>query len=74
MPLVLEAMRYKGQDSETKTLWINETLGWTKLGDHTVFTVGAVTWFDDGSPWAEFNVEEVVYNADVQAYIRANGP
>jgi hypothetical protein len=44
------------------------------VGGNRVFTVGAVTWFDDGTPWAVFNVEEVVYNADVQAYIQAKGP
>jgi len=27
----------------------------------------------DGRPWAAFNVEDVVYDVDVQEYIRARG-
>ena len=30
-------------------------------------------WFDEGTPWAVFTVEDIVYNADVQEYIRAKG-
>jgi hypothetical protein len=33
----------------------------------------AITWFDAGTPWAVFDVEEVVLNVDVQEYIRARG-
>lgn len=73
MPRILEAMRYKDQNSEAKTLWLNETLEWSSLGGNTVFTIGAVTWFGDGKPWAVFTVEDLVYNVDVQAYIRAKG-
>jgi hypothetical protein len=74
IPRFLEAMRYKDPASETKVLWLNEVLELDTLDGNTVFTVGAVTWFDEGTPWAVFNVEEVVYNVDVQAYIRAKGP
>jgi hypothetical protein len=69
LPRFFEAMRYKGADSQEKTLWITESLAWGSLnGAHTLLT-GAVTWFDDGSPWAVFHVEEIVYNVDVQSYI-----
>jgi len=74
MPRILEAMRYMAHDSDTKTLWLSETLEWNTLGNNTVFTVGALTWFGDGTPWAVFSVEDVVYNVDVQTYIRAEGP
>jgi len=73
MPQILEAMRYKSEDSATKTLWLNETSEWNTLGGNRVFTIGAVTWFGDGRPWAVFTVEDLVYNADVEAYIRAKG-
>jgi hypothetical protein len=69
---LMESMRYKG-DSSAKTLWLNNNLVWNNLNGHQLPTVGAVTWFDEGSPWAVFIVEEVVYNVDVQEYIRANG-
>ncbi|MFC1975205.1 DUF6544 family protein [Chloroflexota bacterium] len=74
MPRFLEAMRYKDPASETKVLWVNDILEWDTLNGHPVFTIGAATWFDEGTPWAVFNVEEVVYNVDVQEYIRAKGP
>ncbi len=71
---LLEAMRYKGAADEGKTLWLNEALSWGEVDGHKIATVGAVTWFDDGSPWAVFTVEEIVYNADIDTYIRAKGP
>ena len=61
-----ESMRYKGEESEGKTLWINEVTRWEAL-EGTVAPTGAeVTWFDEGKPWAVFDTEEVVYNAAVE--------
>ena len=70
----LEAMRYRDAEGGGKTLWINEALKWETVNGNLVPFVGAVTWFDEGSPWATFTVEEIVYNADVEEYIRATGP
>jgi hypothetical protein len=70
----LEAMRYKDAADEVKTLWINEALDWGDLKGWKLPTVGAVTWFDEGTPWAVFTVEEVVYNIDVREYIHQKGP
>jgi hypothetical protein len=70
----LESMRYKGVDSEGKTLWINEVSRWDTVDGHTIPAVGAVTWFDEGTPWAVFTVEDVIYNADVREYVQAKGP
>lgn len=74
MPDLLEAMRYKAAENETKTLWLDETEAWQEVDGRVVFTVARITWFDEGTPWAIFNVEEVAYNVDVQEYIRARGP
>ncbi len=71
---LLEAMRYKDADAEKKTLWLTEAVEWGRLDGRLTLVVGAVTWFDQGRPWAVFTVEETVYNADVSAYIRASGP
>ena len=71
---MMESMRYKGADSETKILWLNESLEWGTINGSTIPTVGALTWFDEGTPWAVFTVEDVVYNVDVLEYIRAKGP
>ena len=32
------------------------------------------TWFEDGKPWANFVIEETLYNVDVQAAIRGDDP
>jgi hypothetical protein len=33
--------------------------------------VGFATWLDQGTPWAVFTLESVVYNTDVSEHIRA---
>jgi hypothetical protein len=71
---ILESMRYKGSDSETKTLWINEAQAWGTVEGNTIPEVSAATWFDEGTPWAVFKVEEIRTNVDVVEYIRAKGP
>jgi hypothetical protein len=70
----LESMRYKGTDSEHKTLWINEALRWGVVDGSTTPVVSAATWFDEGRPWAVFTVEDIRYNVDVEGYIQAKGP
>jgi hypothetical protein len=67
-------MRYKGTDSERKTLWINEALHRGTVDGNTIPTTSAATWFDEGTPWAVFSLEEIRTNVDVEAYIRARGP
>jgi hypothetical protein len=67
-------MRYKGADSEAKTLWIDEVREWDTVDRGTALRVAAATWFDEGSPWAIFTTEELVYNVDVETYIRQRGP
>jgi hypothetical protein len=74
MPRFLEAMRYRDPADKTKILWVDEVREWNTLSGNSVSTVATVTWFDQGTPWAVFNVEEVVYNVDVQEHIRAKGP
>lgn len=69
----LESMRYKGEDSQSKSLWINETLEWGTLNGQPAVTKGSATWFEDGDPWAIFSLEEIVFNAEVKDYIRSEG-
>jgi hypothetical protein len=74
MLLRMESMRYKGEDSEARTPWINEVLEWSDLdGRHLPVDV-SLTWGDEGSPWARLRAESVVYNADVATYITQRGP
>jgi hypothetical protein len=66
----LEGMRYKDSKSTAKTLWLNESMNWDTVSGHQVPTSGAVTWHDQGKPWAIFNVEHIDLNPDVTEYIR----
>jgi hypothetical protein len=74
LPHLFESMRFKDADSPAKTLWLNEVLAWEDLHGQPNIVKAALTWFDEGTPWVEFRVEEVVYNVDVRDYIRARGP
>jgi hypothetical protein len=67
---MIEAMRYKDSKSTAKTLWLNESLNWDTVTGHQIPTTGAVTWFDQGRPWAVFTVEDIVLNVDVRDYLR----
>jgi hypothetical protein len=71
---VLESMRFKGTGSEGKTLWINEALQWHTIDGHRLPERSAATWFDEGTPWAVFTVEDVRTNVDMADYIQAKGP
>ncbi|HJR79134.1 MAG TPA: DUF6544 family protein [Anaerolineales bacterium] len=70
----MESMRYHEATSTTKTLWRNEALAWESLNGFPVAICSALTWQDEGTPWAIFTVEELVYNVDVEEYIRTKGP
>ena len=59
-----ESMRYKGEESKSKTLWINEATAWGTVDGHDVVTRAEVTWFDEGTPWAIFDTEEIVTFAE----------
>lgn len=71
---LMESMRYKGEDSKEKTLWINQVLEWDISNEQPVPEVTAITWFDEGAPWAVLTTEDVVYNMDVNEYIQTKGP
>jgi hypothetical protein len=70
----LESMRYKGAEGDEKILWINEAREWGEIDGHKTLVKGALVWFDEGSPWFVFQVEDVSYNVDVDEYIRVKGP
>lgn len=70
---LMSSMRYKGAESVSKTLWLNEAKAWDAFDGQMAVSKGAVTWFDEGTPWAIFDVEEIVLNSDVSDYILAKG-
>jgi len=69
----LEAMRYREAADEAKIPWRNELLGWQRFHGIEIPSPAATTWLDEGTPWAVWTIEDVVYNADVSEYIRARG-
>jgi hypothetical protein len=69
----LEAMRWRDGADDAKTLWIGDSRSWGQLDGRPTLLVSTLTWFDQGSPWATFNVEEVLYNADVRDIQPAGG-
>jgi hypothetical protein len=70
---MLESMRYREASNVSKILWLNNVQEWGKVNGYTIPKHAALTWFDQGTPWATFTVEDVVYNSDVKEYVRAKG-
>jgi len=70
----MEAMRYResGED-KAKILWIARNEAGQPVAGTNINAVGSVMWLDQGTPWAVFNVEELVYNVDVSTYILQKG-
>jgi hypothetical protein len=46
---------------------------WCFISGTPLSAVGSATWLDQGKPWAFFTLEDVVYNVDIQEYIRQKG-
>jgi len=69
----MEAMRYREATDEAKIPWCNEPLGWQTFHGIKIPSPAATTWLDEGTPWAVWTIEDVVYNVDVSEYIRARG-
>jgi len=71
--VMLEAMRYRDSNSPAKILWLAENASWGVFNGYTLSNVGEITWFDQGTPWAVFTVEDIRYNVDVSEYVRQRG-
>jgi len=69
----MQSMRYKESDSPDKLLWTNDVLKWDNLDGYLIPVDTSVTWSDEGTPWAVFTVEEIIYNSNVDEYIRMTG-
>jgi hypothetical protein len=70
----MESMRFKGEEDQAKTLWLNEALDWELLDGVTVPMTTTITWADEGTPWARLRTEELILNADLDGYLEAEGP
>lgn len=67
---MMEAMRYRDQgENKDKILWIVRSDEKQLEPGTGVISVGSVMWLDQGKPWAYFNIEELDFNVEVNAYI-----
>ncbi len=69
----LEAPRYKEADSTETISWTAVTVPGTKVPGTKLEAVGEAVWADMNGPWARFETEELRYNNNVSAYLRARG-
>ncbi|MFO7777113.1 MAG: DUF6544 family protein [Nitriliruptoraceae bacterium] len=69
---LLESMRFKGEDDDARTLWINEVVDWSQLDGQLQPVETALTWFDEGSPWAVLTTEQVSTGLDLTADVELN--
>lgn len=71
----MEAMRYReAGEGKPKLLWIARSeLAQASVNGKSIAS-GSAMWLDQGAPWAYFNMETAIYNADVARYLRARGP
>lgn len=70
----MEVMRYREPgENKPKILWITRNEAGQPIAGTNINAVGSVMWLDQGKPWANFKVEELIYNADVSTYINQKG-
>jgi hypothetical protein len=62
---MLESMRFKGEDDAARTLWLNEVVSWGGHACRRLPIETAVTWIDEGTPWARLTTEDIRFNVDV---------
>jgi hypothetical protein len=70
----VEALRYREATDEAKIPWLLEALEWETFHGVRIPSLSSVTWEDEGTPWLVVEVEEVVFNVNIEEYIRAKGP
>ncbi|HEX2978952.1 MAG TPA: DUF6544 family protein [Anaerolineaceae bacterium] len=71
---VMEAMRYRDPgEGQPKILWIARNEPGRPLPGTKISSLGSAMWLDQGSPWAYFTLEEMVYNVDIRAFIHQRG-
>lgn len=70
---LMESMRYKGEESQEKILWLNQVQEWGELNQVMTPVQIALIWFDEGTPWAELSVESIQYNLDVEDRFQEKG-
>ncbi|HYO87844.1 MAG TPA: DUF6544 family protein [Candidatus Limnocylindrales bacterium] len=69
-----DSLRYRDADASAQMLgWHCAIRSYAAFNGVLVPAVSTIQWSDMQVPWAEWHVEEVVYNADVSAYFGDEG-
>lgn len=66
-------LRWRDAADEKRHVWINEAHAWMTAAGMQIPSHATVTWEDQGKPWFSLEVDEAVYNVDVDAAIRSTG-
>jgi len=69
----METLRWRDAADAAPIVWINEVHAWMDVDGMKIPSHVTVAWEDQGQPWFNLEVEEVVYNVDVDEYIWAKG-
>ena len=64
-------LRWRDAADERRNVWINEAHEWMTVEGMQIPSHATVTWEDQGEPWLSLDVEEAVYNVDVDELIRS---
>ncbi len=60
----LTTLRYQGAESTERTLWQNQITEWGEI-DGIQIPIRSQTQWADAAPWAHWEIEQVILNADV---------
>lgn len=69
----MEAMRWREVSDTARRRWTLTTEGYERRHGLLLPNGGAVTWEDQGQPWLDVRIDQIVFNVDVSAYVRARG-
>lgn len=67
-------LRWRDAGDDERNVWINEAHAWMSAAGMQIPSHATVTWEDQGEPWLSLEVEEAVYNVDVDELIRSKNP
>ncbi|MEO8391640.1 MAG: DUF6544 family protein [Chloroflexota bacterium] len=68
----IETMRYQAETSPERFRWHNRILEWNLVDGQQVPVRSQTQWNDD-TPWATWEVEQIVFNVDVSARFKQFG-
>lgn len=68
-----EAMRWRDPGDPGPLRWVTRVHAWTRIDGVGVPAVASVQWADQRQPWLRLSLDEAVWNADLDGYVRSRG-